>query len=179
MFFTIKLYLNLNCVLMLNWIVWNRTIIIKMDLALNNLQSTICHKTQKTNQPSMLWHNGWHSFLWVWVWVPVRGSLCLFWRETNTKGLRAIFPTRPEEDKGRQGPRAEQGSQLERAVNRSRGKPTASTCGPRGRACQHERMSQCSWWLCGNFARKHACNSSQKHRMLRKCHKLLPSCAWS
>ena len=26
MFFTIKLYLHLNCVFMLNWIVWNRTI---------------------------------------------------------------------------------------------------------------------------------------------------------
>ena len=43
MFFTIKLYLNLNCVLMLNWIVWNRTIFIKMDLVLNNLQRLICH----------------------------------------------------------------------------------------------------------------------------------------
>ena len=39
-----------NCVLMLNWIVWNRTICIKMDLALNNLQRLICHKTQPTNQ---------------------------------------------------------------------------------------------------------------------------------
>ena len=35
---------------MLNWIVWNRTICIKMDLALNNLQGLICHKTQPTNQ---------------------------------------------------------------------------------------------------------------------------------
>ena len=32
---------------MLNWIVWNRTdIYIKTDLALNNLQRLICHKTQ-------------------------------------------------------------------------------------------------------------------------------------
>ena len=50
MFFTIKLYLHLNCVLMLNWIVWNRTIFIKMDLVLNNLQRLIHHKTQTTNQ---------------------------------------------------------------------------------------------------------------------------------
>ena len=50
MFFTIKLYLHLNCILMLNWIVWNRTIFIKMDL--NNLQKLICHKTQTTNQPT-------------------------------------------------------------------------------------------------------------------------------
>ena len=34
---------------MLNWIVWNRTICIKMDLALNNLQRLICHKTQPIN----------------------------------------------------------------------------------------------------------------------------------
>ena len=37
--------------------------------------------------------------------VPVRGFLCLFWRETHTKGLRARFPTRPEEDEGRQSPK--------------------------------------------------------------------------
>ena len=30
-------------------------IYIKMDLALNNLQSLICHKTQPTNQPT-LWN---------------------------------------------------------------------------------------------------------------------------
>ena len=37
---------------MLNWIVCNRTIFIKMGLALNNLQSLICHKNQTTNKPS-------------------------------------------------------------------------------------------------------------------------------
>ena len=32
---------------MLNWIVWNRTVYVyKMDLALNNLQTFICPKTQ-------------------------------------------------------------------------------------------------------------------------------------
>ena len=49
MFFTIKLSLHLNCVLIINWIVRNRTIFIKMDLALNNLQRLICHKL---NQPT-------------------------------------------------------------------------------------------------------------------------------
>ena len=35
---------------MINWIVWNRTIYIKMDLALNDLQRLICHKPkQPTN----------------------------------------------------------------------------------------------------------------------------------
>ena len=37
---------------MLNWIVWNRTICIKMHLALNNLQRLICHKNQTANQPN-------------------------------------------------------------------------------------------------------------------------------
>ena len=56
----------------MNWIVWNRNVFynwtvypfwtelfeiefiiyIKMDLALNNIQSLICHKTQQTNQPT-------------------------------------------------------------------------------------------------------------------------------
>ena len=45
MLFTIKLYLHLNCVLIRNW-----SVFIKMDLALNNLQRLICHKTQTTNQ---------------------------------------------------------------------------------------------------------------------------------
>ena len=35
---------------MLNWIVWNKTISIKKDLALNNLQSLIYHKTQTNKQ---------------------------------------------------------------------------------------------------------------------------------
>ena len=71
----------------------------------------------------------WVAFLWVWVWVPVRGSLSLFWRETLTKGLRARFLTRTEEDEGRQGHRTDRGSQQnraepERGVDRSGGKPT-------------------------------------------------------
>ena len=42
---------------MLNWIVWNRTICIKMDLALNNLQRLICHKLWPINQPTILFHS--------------------------------------------------------------------------------------------------------------------------
>ena len=40
--------LHLNYVLMLNWIAWNRTIFIKIDLALNNIKRLIWHKTQPT-----------------------------------------------------------------------------------------------------------------------------------
>ena len=53
MFFTIKLFLHLSCLLILNWIVWNRIFFIKMDLALNNQQRLICHKIQPTNQPTI------------------------------------------------------------------------------------------------------------------------------
>ena len=43
--------IELNCELMLNWIVCNRTVYVyKMDLALNNLQWLICHKKHKPNQ---------------------------------------------------------------------------------------------------------------------------------
>ena len=52
-------------------------------------------------------------------------------------------------------------------------------CGLRGWVGQHERMNQRSWWLYGNFARIHARDSLQKDKKLGKCHKLLPSCAWS
>ena len=51
MFFTIKLNLCLNCELMWNWTVWNRTIFIKMDLALNNLQR-LTYKAIKQKQPN-------------------------------------------------------------------------------------------------------------------------------
>ena len=40
----------------------------------------------------------------VWVWVPVRGPLCLFWRKTHTKGLRVRFPMRLEEVERRKVP---------------------------------------------------------------------------
>ena len=48
-------------------------------------------------------------------WMPIRGSLCLFWYKTHTKGLRTRFPARPEENEGKPDPRA---------VNRSQGKVT-------------------------------------------------------
>ena len=47
---------EINCtwtetVLMLNWIVWNTAVYLyKMDLALNNLQWLICHKTKPINE---------------------------------------------------------------------------------------------------------------------------------
>ena len=103
-------------------------------------------------------------------WVSVR-FLCLFWRETHTKGLRARFPTRPEKNMGRQGLRADQ----KKAVNK-RGKSTGkcSRSEVKNRRLLSEELgsvdpeaglanvSQRSWWLCGNFARIHARDSPQK-----------------
>ena len=47
------MFWRLNWVLILDWSIWNTTdYLYKMDLALNNLQTLICHKTQSTNQPT-------------------------------------------------------------------------------------------------------------------------------
>ena len=61
------------------------------------------------------------------VLAPLRRSLCLFWRETHSKGLRARSPARPEVEEGRKVPektarkfrwlrKAEKNSWLEIAV---------------------------------------------------------------
>ena len=77
-----------------------------------------------------MWHDIGHSFLWVWVGVSASQKIPLFWCETHIKSLRARFPTRSDEEGrkalelNRRTQWTEQGSQLERAVNRSRGKLT-------------------------------------------------------
>ena len=49
---------HLNCVLMQNWIVWNKTVYMyKMDLVLTDTQWLICHKT-KPNQTKGCIHPG-------------------------------------------------------------------------------------------------------------------------
>ena len=74
MFLIIKLYLDLNCVLMLNWIVWNWTIFIKMDLALNNLQRLIYHKTQATNEQQ----NVYFSYSYIIQVIKCMLHICIF-----------------------------------------------------------------------------------------------------
>ena len=135
----------------------------------------------------VMWFDEWHSFLRVWV--PFRGFLCLFWRETHTKGLCARFPTRPEEDEERKGPwavnwirqSAEESSQQKPGEGDGQRKAAAKrgvgTYEPGSQVSQRERISQRSWWLCRNFARIHARDSPQIHRMLEKCQIPSPSCA--
>ena len=38
----------------------------------------------------------------IWVYAPGRRSLCVFWRETQTKGLSSRSPIRPEVDEERE-----------------------------------------------------------------------------
>ena len=64
-----------------------------------------------------MWHDVRHSLCGcVCVWVPVRESLCLFWRETPKKALCTRSPTRPEEGSQQKG--AEEESRQERSVKR-------------------------------------------------------------
>ena len=113
----------------------------------------------------------------VWVWVPVRGSICLFWREIPTKGFPARFLTRPEEDGGRkvselkrrsqsrEVEKTDQSTDENRVVSRREQELGLWT---QGRFGQRRRWVSIPWWLCGNFARVHVRFSSQKHRLLGK-----------
>ena len=58
---------------------------------------------------------GWAFVVLVCVWVPFRETLCLFWREIHTKGLRVRSLTRSEEDEGR---KVQEIYRQERAVKR-------------------------------------------------------------
>ena len=88
--------------------------------------------------------------------MPVRKSLCLFWRETHAKGLSTRSSTRPEVGEGRnvrekaevsQQKGVEEMSRLKRAVKRKR--KTQST----------EVSMACGF--CGSFAPVHARVSTQ------------------
>ena len=79
-----------NCVLMLNWIVWNRTVYMyQRDLALNNLQWLICHKT-KPNQTWLFKNVIYKMCLWI-IYILY---ICInrIWHWINYKGWYAINP---------------------------------------------------------------------------------------
>ncbi len=59
--------------------------------------------------------------------MPVRESLCLFWRESHTKGLHARFPTRPEEDEGKKVPESRKGDSQEKTEQTIRQKRTGKS----------------------------------------------------
>ena len=139
-------------------------------------------------------HDGWHSFLRVWLWVPVKGSLCLFWCKTHTKGLHMRFPTRPKEDEGRKVPEQkrtgqlnEEGSQKKETSRQNRavskrdqstelnrpGQSTGESSQQRllGPVDSEARLANMSGWVMisgGNFTQIHAHASPQIHRKPRK-----------
>ena len=102
--------------------------------------------------------------------APLRGFLYLLWHETHS----GDFPTRPEEDE-KKGPRAfNRRKELGTVRKRRRSEKgncelRVGTCGLRSQVSQCERMSQCSCWLCGNFAPIHASNS---HRYIENHRKV-------
>ena len=50
--FEIELFFYIEIVLMLNWIVWNRTVYIdKNGFGINNLQWLMCHQTKPNQNP--------------------------------------------------------------------------------------------------------------------------------
>ena len=72
---------------MLHWIVWNRTICMNTDLALNNLQRMICHKTQTSNQ-LLRTHNMQMTLRFLQIHLPKPSSYCMALASTcfNKKG---------------------------------------------------------------------------------------------
>ena len=80
--FEIELFWHLNCVLMLYWIVWNRTVCMyKTGFDINNLQWLMCHKT-KPNQTKQficlnLWDEAWCALCWLWFFGLLFSSLLL------------------------------------------------------------------------------------------------------
>ena len=88
----------------------------------------------------------------VYGWVPVRESLCLFWRETHTKGLCARSPTRPE-GHGKEGPRdqstGEVSQQKDAVSRREQKKPVDKTgqSGDESRAEKETSQQKSKRWL--------------------------------
>ena len=81
--------IELNCVLMLNWIVWNRTVFcIKMNLALNILQRLICHKTK----PNPIHYK---SIIWSSSDVHSKGkkkmATCFSWKKRCQNGRKLLL----------------------------------------------------------------------------------------
>ena len=146
-----------------------------MALALNNQQRLICH----------LWHYAWHLFLCVWV--PLRESLCLFWCETNTKGLRMRSPTRLEgwrkeglTEDSQQKVSGEDSQEMKAGQRREKNRSQKDDCEDlltyRGRVNQHEMSAL----LVALWEFLLVYTLALAHRMHKKYHiDFPPSCAWS
>ena len=130
-----------------------------------------------------MWHYGWYPFLCVWV--PVRESFCLFWRETLTKSLRMRSPTKPK-GRGKEGPREESTEEKRRrqSAEWSRRDELAGENSQekvnqemrfRQRGEQSTEVSMANGFV-RVFARVHARVSSEN---AQKVSQTFPSCAWT
>ena len=118
----------------------------------------------------------WGFVVWVWVSAsqkiplsvlarnPHKGFACEISHETG----RGRGPRLNRRKLNRIGQSAGESSRQKSGEADGQRKSTARTCGSRGRVGQREKMSLRSWWLCGNFARIHARDSSLMHRKLHK-----------
>ena len=104
-----------------------------------------------------MWHDVGNS-LCVCAWVPVRRFLCLYGRETHTKGLHTRSPTRSEEDGGRKVPEqsreetsqqkeAEQRSGQNKAVDRSEQSSEVEGSRPLGSVDPDARLANMRGWV--------------------------------
>ena len=74
----------------------------KMDLALNNLQRLICHKTKQTKVTLLPKFRNISCCSTMWVGRQSRRFLCLFWRETRQRILGHEISPYPEVGRGRE-----------------------------------------------------------------------------
>ena len=62
------LFWQFNCVLMLNWIVWNRADYLHINgFGVKKLQRLICHKIQPTNQPTNQRYIYSHAHIYIYI----------------------------------------------------------------------------------------------------------------
>ena len=92
--------------------------------------------------------------------------VCFGAKPTQRACARYLLPDRKKTRKGEvPGQSTEEGSQRQSGKGDSQRKAAAEqgagTCGPRGWVGGRERMSQHSRWLCGNFVRVHARDSTE------------------
>ena len=116
-----------------------------------------------------MWHDRWHSFLWVWVWVSSSQRIPLSDLARNPhKELVREISCKTGRRRGKASPRvvnirmqaagesSQQKSRERRLLSKELGPadPVAGLANVR-------RWVQRSWWLCGNFARINSRNSPQ------------------
>ena len=146
----------------------NRTIVVNdIFLKLGNFSLAPDHGSSQRRAEYMwiyLWHDGWRSFLFVWV--SVGESLCLFWHETHRKDQRARFPARPEVEEGRKVPEKIERANWQRMAEENSQQQGAEETGRQNRAVKR--------WVSipsGFVEVSRKIHASDSHQMLGELHK--------